>query len=119
MSGERKFALAGMAALALVVALAFRFAVPFTASQAAGEALPGAQAETAEMQDLEQTTRVDVNHAGLEELCTLPGVGKAKAQAILDYRAEHGAFEELWEVRRVSGITQTLVDSWGEQAYLG
>jgi competence protein ComEA len=80
-----------MAALALVVALAFRFTVPFAASEAAGEALTDAQ--TAEIQNLEQTTRVDVNHAGLEELCTLPGVGEAKAQAILDYRARYGAFE--------------------------
>lgn len=117
MSGERKFALAGAAALALVVALAFRFAVPFASPGNAGEARPTAQA--AERQELEQTTRVDVNHAGLEELCTLPGVGEAKAQAILDYRARYGAFEELWQVRRVSGITQALVDSWGEQAYLG
>jgi competence protein ComEA len=112
LSSEGKFALAGVAALALVVTLAFWFAVPFASPWSAGEA----QTEAA---DLEQAARVDVNHAGLEELCTLPGVGETKAQAILDYRARYGAFKELWEVRRVSGITQKLVDSWGEQAYLG
>jgi competence protein ComEA len=125
MSGEGKFALAGVAALALVVTLAFWFAVPFASPWSDVEALLAAQTEAEAQepenqdQDLEQAARVDVNHAGLEELCTLPGVGEAKAQAILDYRAKYGAFKELWEVRRVNGITQKLVDSWGEQAYLG
>jgi competence protein ComEA len=132
MSSEGKFALAGVAALALVVTLACWFAVPFSSPWSEVEALLAAQTEAEDQepeqqnpenqdqdQDLEQAARVDVNHAGLEELCTLPGVGEAKAQAILDYRAKYGAFKELWEVRRVNGITQKLVDSWGAQAYLG
>jgi competence protein ComEA len=47
---------------------------------------------------------VNVNTAGLEELDTLPGVGPATAQAIIDYRREHGPFqrpEDLLNVRNI------------------
>lgn len=49
---------------------------------------------------------VDVNTAGLEELMTLPGIGEVRAQAILDYRAEHGPFrcpEDLIQVKGIGG----------------
>lgn len=47
---------------------------------------------------------VDLNTAGLEELTLLSGVGPSKAQAILDYRTEHGAFASLDELTHVPGI---------------
>lgn len=47
---------------------------------------------------------VDLNTAGLEELTLLSGVGPSKAQAILDYRAEHGAFATLDDLVNVPGI---------------
>jgi competence protein ComEA len=47
---------------------------------------------------------VNVNTAGLEELDTLPGVGPATAQAILDYRREHGPFQRPEDLLNVRGI---------------
>lgn len=47
---------------------------------------------------------VDLNRATLEELDTLPGVGPATAQAIIDYRTEHGAFGSVDELLEVRGI---------------
>jgi len=47
---------------------------------------------------------LDLNTATLEQLDALPGVGPATAQAILDYRAAHGAFHSLNELLRVRGI---------------
>lgn len=47
---------------------------------------------------------VDLNTAGLEELTLLSGVGPSKAQAILDYRAQHGPFATLDELTHVPGI---------------
>lgn len=47
---------------------------------------------------------VNINTAGIEELCKLSGIGKVKAQAILDYRAENGAFQSAEELTKVKGI---------------
>ncbi|MGH3428622.1 MAG: helix-hairpin-helix domain-containing protein [Mycobacteriales bacterium] len=47
---------------------------------------------------------VDLNTATLEQLCTIPGVGKVTAQRILDWRVEHGRFRSVDQLREVSGI---------------
>ena len=49
-------------------------------------------------------TVVNINTAGLEELDTLPGVGEATAQAIIDERESAGPFESVEDIQRVSGI---------------
>ena len=52
--------------------------------------------------------RVDINTAGLDELMTLPGIGEVRAQAILDYRAEHGPFRYPEDLIRVDGIGEGI-----------
>lgn len=47
---------------------------------------------------------VDLNSATLAQLDTLPGVGPVLAQRILDWRAAHGRFTSIDELREVSGI---------------
>ena len=37
---------------------------------------------------------------------TLPGIGEAKAEAILQYRSEHGAFSAAEELLQISGIKE-------------
>lgn len=55
--------------------------------------------------------RVSINHGTLADLDTLPGIGPAKAQAILDYRAQHGLFKRLEDLQNVKGIgTKTYED---------
>ena len=49
-------------------------------------------------------TALDLNTATLEQLDVLPGVGPVTAQRILDWRAAHGRFRSIDQLREVSGI---------------
>ena len=48
--------------------------------------------------------KVNLNTADRDQLKTLPGIGDAKADAILQYREEHGAFGSIEEIQNISGI---------------
>jgi competence ComEA-like helix-hairpin-helix protein len=56
------------------------------------------------------TEPIDINTAGLEELQDLKGIGPALAQRIVDYRAEHGPFRNIEELKNVSGIGDAIFD---------
>ena len=47
---------------------------------------------------------VNINTATKDELIALPGIGPAKAQAILDHRKAHGPFKSVEELKDVKGI---------------
>lgn len=47
---------------------------------------------------------LSLNHATVEQLDTLPGVGPALAQRIATFRRQHGGFSTLDQLRQVSGI---------------
>ena len=55
---------------------------------------------------------VNVNTASAEELQTLTGIGPSLAQAIIDYRAEHGDFKTAEDLLNVKGIGETKLEGF-------
>ena len=47
---------------------------------------------------------VDLNRASERDLVALPGIGPAKAQAILTWRQRNGGFRKVEDLRRVKGF---------------
>ena len=58
---------------------------------------------------------VNINTAIADELDTLPGIGPALADAILEYRTDHGAFASIDELARVPGISARMVNNMRDQ----
>jgi competence protein ComEA len=54
--------------------------------------------------------KVDINTANAEQLDTLYGIGPTKAQAIIDYRNEHGNFQSIEDIMKVNGIKEGEFD---------
>ena len=113
MAGDRttgRVLLSCVTALVLLLAGAVGFSVPFWQ--------PGYRTVASEEFDVQQMMLVDLNSAGLEELCSLPGVGEKKAQAILDYREEHGSFSCIDELDQVDGISTKSIEAWRSRLYI-
>lgn len=56
------------------------------------------------------TAAVNINTATAQELDTLPGIGPAKAQAIVEYRTQHGPFKSVDELDKVKGFGPALLE---------
>ena len=102
---EQKFLWTAALVCAVCVALAFpRQTGP---GRAAGSETP-----------VIQLARVDLNTAGQDALCTLPGVGEQRARAIIEYREQYGRFAAVEEAAAVPGLTEAVVDEWDGLAYV-
>ncbi len=56
-----------------------------------------------------ETSRIDLNSAPLDELLTLPGMTKRRAEAITTARAKRGGFERVGDIASVPGISSGYV----------
>lgn len=54
-----------------------------------------------------KNSKININTAGITELITLPGIGESTAQKIIDYRDENGKFENIEDIKKISGIGES------------
>ena len=73
------------------------------------------QGEASSFTDDPDDERVDINTADLSQLQTLPGIGPAKAQSIIDYREQNGYFTKIEDLLDVTGIGQQTFTSIRER----
>lgn len=58
----------------------------------------------------EDSVLININTANKEELLTIPGIGEAKAKAIINYRERNGKFKNIEEIQNVDGIGSKLYE---------
>ncbi len=58
---------------------------------------------------------VNINTADVALLQTLTGVGAVRAQSIITYREEHGAFNSIEDIMKVSGIKQASYEKFKDE----
>lgn len=52
--------------------------------------------------------KVNLNTASKEELMTINGIGASRAESIIQYREEHGKFQDIEDIKNVDGIKEGL-----------
>ncbi len=57
---------------------------------------------------MQPTGLININTAGAAELTSLPGIGNAKAEAIVKYREQNGLFKSPADIKNVPGIGDAL-----------
>ncbi len=96
-------------------------AVSAAAPTAAEPAAPLAQAPDVpnpESPSLEPQT-LDINTASQAELESLPGIGPAKAAAIIAYRDQHGPFASVADLEMVDGISPGMIADLSPLIHVG
>ena len=83
-----------------------------TSTSAGGSA--DSQSNNAQLDDLDPTDNIceDINTASIATFQRVRGIGPVKAQAITDYRNQHGPFRSLDELTRVRGIGPVTLENF-------
>lgn len=63
--------------------------------------------------------KININTATVTELETLPGIGPAKAEAIVKYREEKGNFKSAEDLKNVQGIGDKMYEKISSEIEVG
>nr|WP_306549726.1 ComEA family DNA-binding protein [Desulfobulbus sp.] len=63
--------------------------------------------------------KVNINTANADELATLNGIGKAKAEAIVAYRTANGNFTTVDDLTKVKGIGDKIIEKIKPEVTVG
>jgi len=63
--------------------------------------------------------KVNINTANADELATLAGIGKVKAEAIVTYRSTNGNFKTVEDLTKVKGIGSKNLEKIKPEITLG
>lgn len=58
--------------------------------------------------------KININKATAPELETLPGIGPAKAEAIIEYRESNGPFKAIEDIMSISGFGEKTFEKLKE-----
>jgi competence protein ComEA len=75
-----------------------------------------------EVQAASQTAEepaIDINKADAATLDLLPGIGAKKADAIIQYREEHGPFRRIEDIKNVKGIGDKMFAKMKDRLSVG
>jgi len=63
--------------------------------------------------------RININTAGIEELVTLPGIGRAYAERIVEYRTKNGPFKRVEDLLNVRGVGEKTFEKIKDRLTVG
>ena len=63
--------------------------------------------------------KININTASADQLTMLDGIGDTLAQRIVDYRTENGPFNEISDIKNVSGIGDVKFEQISEYITTG
>ena len=81
-----------------------------TVSEAEGDLYGEKETMAKNVDSAAEGNLVNINTADKEKLMTLPGIGEAKALAIIARRTEHGVFRTKEEIMQVPGIKEAAYE---------
>ena len=63
--------------------------------------------------------KININHASVNELTMLPGIGQKTAERIVAYRQKFGPFYSIDDLAKVSGIGKKTIDNIRQYVTVG